>query len=72
MLYTHFVPTAPSKWAVMGKTNQIAEVTVAPGQCAIVPTHRLSHIERVTLAAFMQEQCHKRASGTCQSCANLC
>lgn len=56
MLYTHFVPTAPGKWTVEGTNGLIAAVTVGK-QCAIVPTHKLSHIERVTLAVFMREQC---------------
>jgi hypothetical protein len=70
MLYTCFTPTAPSKWTVTEKTNQIAEVTVAPGQCAIVPAHRLSHIERVTLEVFMHENCpgKRKCSGACKLC----
>ena len=65
MLYTCFTPTAPGKWTVEGKDGLIAAVTVAPGQCAIVPTHQLSHIERVTVKAFMQEQCTRKQCASC-------
>ena len=69
MLYTHFVPTAPGKWTVEGKNGLIAAVTVGK-QCAIVPAHKLSHIERVTVKVFMQEQCTRKL---CASCAlKLC
>lgn len=72
MLYTCFTPTAPGKWTVEGTNGLIAAVTVGK-QCAIVPTHKLSSIERVTLAVWMREQCpNKQASGTCSNCANLC
>jgi len=70
MLYTHFVPTAPGKWSVEGMNGLIAAVTVSKKQCAIVPTHELSRIERVTLADFMQTQ--HGCSEPCSNCANLC